>query len=378
MAEELEAAAADSLSHLIGGRRHALPPQAARCANCNAELQGRYCHICGQTAETHKRSILHVVWEAIEGLLHLDGRLLRTLPDLFFHPGRLARDYMEGRIARHVPPFRTFLVALLLFIFAAEHAAHESTAESQRRAEAKVMLLSTPQGRATEAARIRAEAVKDRANELTEAAGDRASDLKDPSETPAAVDARYAKAVARADAAYAATHAQADRVAQGYSENTAAEVAARTGSAKTGKKQAWWREGLHKAEANPEFYMTVLFTWGHRRASLLLPIVGLSLAFVYRNKHRYYIYDHLLVAMDLLSFAFLTNAVGFVLPTPYALYWMGGIAVWTPINLFQTLRGGYGSSVIGAAIKTLVVWFTSVFAFALLLSGLLIFALTQI
>ena len=124
--------------------------------------------------------------------------------------------------------------------------------------------------------------------------------------------------------------------------------------------------------------MTVLFTWGHRLAILLLPIVGLSLAFVYRNKHRYYIYDHLLVAMDLLSFAFLTNAVGFVLPTPYALYWMGGIAVWTPINLFQTLRGGYGSSVIGAAIKTLVVWFTSVFAFALLLSGLLIFALTQI
>jgi hypothetical protein len=52
-------------------------------------------------------------------MFELDGRLARTLPLMFF--GRaLARDYMEGRLQRHVPPFRTFLVALLLFIFAAE------------------------------------------------------------------------------------------------------------------------------------------------------------------------------------------------------------------------------------------------------------------
>ena len=50
----------------------------------------------------------------------------------------------------------------------------------------------------------------------------------------------------------------------------------------------------------------------------------------------------------------------------------------TVVNLFQTLRGGYGSSVIGAALKTLVVWFATAFSFSVLLTGLLIFALTQI
>ena len=60
-----------------------------------------------------------MIVETIESLFHFDGRLRRTAPALFLRPGGLARDYMEGRIARHVPPFRTFLVALLLFVFCA-------------------------------------------------------------------------------------------------------------------------------------------------------------------------------------------------------------------------------------------------------------------
>ena len=137
MLGELEAAVADSLRQLVGPRPDFHLPAGAVCANCGAVLQGRYCHVCGQDADTHKRSILHLTWEGIEGLFHLDGRLRRTAPDLFLRPGRLARDYMENRIARHVPPFRTFLVTLLLFILAAEYATHQlqaaSTREQQRR-----------------------------------------------------------------------------------------------------------------------------------------------------------------------------------------------------------------------------------------------------
>ena len=88
---------------------------------------------------------------------------------------------------RHVPPFRTFLVALLLFIFAAEHAAHQMTEANARQKAAHEALLATPQGRAAEANRIRAEAAKERAGDLAEAVSDRATDLKDPDETAAKV-----------------------------------------------------------------------------------------------------------------------------------------------------------------------------------------------
>ena len=120
-----------------------------------------------------------------------------------------------------------------------------------------------------------------------------------------------------------------------------------------------------------------MFGWAHRLAVLLLPIVGLSLALVYVNRRQFYIYDHLLVATNLLSFAFLTNAIGMVLPAALIGPWFAILTFWTPINLFQTLRGGYGSTVVGAIFKTLIVWFMSVFAFATLVTGLMVFTLSQ-
>ena len=371
MLGELEAAVADSLRRFGGGGHPFQPAPGAVCANCDTPLEGRYCYACGQDADAHKRSILHLAWEGVEGLLHLDGRLRRTLPDLFLHPGRLARDYMENRIARHVPPFRTFLVALLLFVFAAEHATHELQVASARHSHRTEADLSTPAGRAAEAADIRREAEKDRAADLADAARDRVGDLKD-GDGAASVDAAFARETGRVQARYAAEIAKADRVAAGLSADET------SWTARASDKRSWWRSGLHKATTNPDYYLTVLFAWAHRAAILLLPIVGLALALVYRNRREIFLYDHLLVAMDLLSFAFLTNAFGLILPYPYVFWWLAVAAVWTPINLFQTLRGGYGSSLFGAVLKTVFVWATTVIAFGSLMIGLIIFALTQL
>lgn len=396
MSTELETAAADSVAHLFKPRRKFQPPPGATCANCDAPLQGSYCYDCGQQADTHKRSILHLIWEAIEGLFHLDGRLSRTLPALFFRPGGLAKDYMEGRIARHVPPFRTFLVALLLFIFAAEHAIHEATKLQEEKAHAHEALLATPAGRAKLSLEKRIDAVKDRDETLREAAQERADDLKDPDEKPERVEATYARVIAKAQAKYQKDLVKADLLAKGESASlegvgligseTARANTLKALDATEDKAEAsgghndakWLRDGIRKAVANPEYYLSVMFAWGHRLAVLLLPIVGLSLAAVYVTKRKFYIYDHLLVAMNLLSFAFLTNAVGLMLTQPWQLGWFSLVAFWTPINMFQTLRGAYGSSIMGAVIKTAIVWFATVFAFSFMLICLMIFALGQL
>jgi hypothetical protein len=338
------------------------------CANCGAVLQGPYCHACGQNADTHKRSILRLTWEVIESLFELDGRLARTLPDLFLRPGRLARDYMEGRIARHVPPFRTFLVALLLFILAAEYATHRATLANERRAEARAAALATPQGRAAEAVRIRKEAVQERDEDLKDAAQDRAESLRDPDENRDKISAAYAKSLRRATSRYGDALAEADRVARGEPAPATASKASKN----------WFKAAVRKATANPEYYFNVLFAWGHRLAIVLLPIVGLSLALVYRNRRQYFIYDHLLVAMNLLSFSFLANGLGLMLPTAVMPLWLGLVTIWTPVNIFQTLRGAYGSSILGAALKAVIVWTATVTAFSLLLLALLIVSLAQL
>jgi hypothetical protein len=377
VSHELEIAAEDALAAQVGEDGAPGHAHGGACANCGAILQGRYCHVCGQNADDHKRSILHLAWEAVEGFLHLDGRLRRTLPDLFVHPGRLARDYMDGRIARHVPPFRTFLVALLIFVFAAEHATHEIQVAQDAQARARAAELATPQGRARVFAADRAEATKDHADDLADATKDRDEELKDPDENRAKVLARYAEAAARVNAHYANAMAKADRIAQGL---PAAATTADLRVAQGGKVRRlnWFRDGLHRAVANPEYYLTVMFAWGHRLAVLLLPILGLSLAWVYPRRREIFLYDHMLVAMNLLSFAFLTNAAALLLPPPLVWWALLAVALWTPVNLFQTLRGAYGSSVIGAVLKTAVVWLISVVSFSVLMTAVMLVALATV
>ena len=379
MSQELEIAAEGAVGAQVAEDFATTHAHTGPCANCGAMLQGAYCHVCGQNADDHKRSILHLAWEGVEGFLHLDGRLRRTLPDLFFHPGRLSRDYMDGRIARHVPPFRTFLVALLIFIFAAEHATHEIQAAQDAQTKTRAAQLATPQGRARAAAAERAEAVKDRAGDLADAAKDRDEDLKDPDENRAKVLARYAAEAARVNDRYANAMAKADRIAQGLPAGPPT-VTSTLQIEQNGKvhRLSWFKNGLQRAVANPEYYLTVMFAWGHRLAILLLPILGLALALVYRRRREIFLYDHLLVAMNLLSFAFLANAAALLMP-PSLVWWaLLAVALWTPVNLFQTLRGAYGSSLLGAGLKTVVVWAISVFSFFVLMLGVMLVALATV
>lgn len=97
--------------------RPGLPPMPAdpgkTCANCGTPLMGHYCHACGQQGHLHNK-LGHLLHEFVEGIAHFDGRLWRTLPLLAFNPGRLSRDWIEGKRARYVAPLHIFLFALFL------------------------------------------------------------------------------------------------------------------------------------------------------------------------------------------------------------------------------------------------------------------------
>src|SRR5688572_30126181 len=83
------------------------------CLNCGAELTGDYCHACGQRAHVHRT--LHAFWhDLLHGVLHLDGKIWRTLPLLAWRPGELTRRYVEGERARFVSPLALFLFSVFL------------------------------------------------------------------------------------------------------------------------------------------------------------------------------------------------------------------------------------------------------------------------
>ena len=89
------------------------------CLNCGTQLTGQYCGQCGQRAMSRFISIWELLRDAFGDLFELDSRLWRTLAPLLVRPGLLTKDYLEGRRARYMPPFRMYLVLSLLFFVVA-------------------------------------------------------------------------------------------------------------------------------------------------------------------------------------------------------------------------------------------------------------------
>ncbi|MGE0813701.1 MAG: DUF3667 domain-containing protein [Vicinamibacterales bacterium] len=82
------------------------------CANCHATLTGPYCARCGQhESASHPATLAHLAHELTHELLHVDGKIWRTLKALFVQPGRLTEAYWAGQRAGWIGPIRIFLIA---------------------------------------------------------------------------------------------------------------------------------------------------------------------------------------------------------------------------------------------------------------------------
>ena len=102
----------DHISELI-------PEASPNCLNCGARLRGQYCGTCGQRSRSRLISLWELVSDAFGDLLEIDSRLWQTLIPLMVRPGRLTYDYLQGKRARFMPPFRMYLVLSLLFFVVA-------------------------------------------------------------------------------------------------------------------------------------------------------------------------------------------------------------------------------------------------------------------
>ncbi|NOT90432.1 DUF3667 domain-containing protein [Ferruginibacter sp.] len=85
------------------------------CLNCNAQVQGKYCHICGQENIEPKESAWHLVSHFFQDITHFDGKFFSSLKLLIFKPGFLSREYMMGRRASYLNPIRFYVFTSALF-----------------------------------------------------------------------------------------------------------------------------------------------------------------------------------------------------------------------------------------------------------------------
>ncbi|HET6804827.1 MAG TPA: DUF3667 domain-containing protein [Frateuria sp.] len=95
------------------------------CANCTTPLEGEFCHHCGQSVHSVLKPVHHMLEDGMDMFLHVDGRILHTLPPLLAKPGFLTLEYFAGRRQRYVAPFRVMFVLCLMAFFAAHLAVGE-------------------------------------------------------------------------------------------------------------------------------------------------------------------------------------------------------------------------------------------------------------
>jgi len=89
------------------------------CLNCGTALKGPFCYFCGQPDRNFMRFFPVLLRDLMEDLLDLDSRFMRTMKPLLFKPGRLTRDYMEGRRFRYAPPMRLYIFSSIVFFLLA-------------------------------------------------------------------------------------------------------------------------------------------------------------------------------------------------------------------------------------------------------------------
>jgi hypothetical protein len=83
--------------------------------NCNTEVQGRFCHICGQENVEPKETVWGLVSHFFHDITHFDGKFFTSLKWLVVKPGFLSKEYIMGRRARHLNPIRMYVFTASLF-----------------------------------------------------------------------------------------------------------------------------------------------------------------------------------------------------------------------------------------------------------------------
>ncbi|MGB7842215.1 MAG: DUF3667 domain-containing protein [Salinimicrobium sp.] len=101
----------------IKKERHELKYRSTVCLNCQhpLDISDEFCPNCGQLNSTKKLAFNDFFNEFFAGILSYDSRFYRTLGVLLFKPGKISKDYIEGKRVRYANPYRFYLSASIIF-----------------------------------------------------------------------------------------------------------------------------------------------------------------------------------------------------------------------------------------------------------------------
>ncbi len=254
------------------------------CQNCGKELAGEYCSNCGQRGVEMKLPIQDLLKELIEEVLSFDSRLFHSLIPFITKPGELTVEYVSGKRAHYISPFKLyFFMSFLYFFTAAVVERPEDRVQVQKGISVDSMMTAVPQ---------------DSTVTLSKQGAFKITITKDSS----------------------------GEVGKKFGRRFAA--------------------GLRKLSSNPQLFFDELHDHTPQVVFLLLPIFALLLKLVYFRSKSYYI-EHLIFSFYFHSFVyFILMAIVLLKSTawPPVTDYADVLFLTIPLNLFQGMKRVYRQS----------------------------------
>ncbi|MEP5936777.1 MAG: DUF3667 domain-containing protein [Erythrobacter sp.] len=385
------------------------------CLNCGAIPTGGFCQDCGQKTHIH-RSIAAIGHDLIHGVLHLDGKLWRTLPLLAFKPGKLTRRYIDGERAKFVSPMAMFLfsVFLMFAVFQAVGFTAPTNLEDEARSQVDQQIAAESKRVTDQLTKIDASLEREdlSAAERTDLEAQRESLQEDlvlldtrganigewlASNGSSALDGvrsdaelNLADARERLAAMEEGTSQHTDLAAEiAVGEQSMAEVdqfeeqateAISTGSVaasdfdigKTGI--GWIDQAVKKWRSNPSLMLYKMQANAYKFSWLLIPLSIPFVWFVFAWKRRFKAYDHAIFvtySIAFMSLFFLTLSVLGRAGVSGALLTLTSFIV-PPVHIYKQLRTTYGIGRFGAIWRLVFLLFIIVLVIILFMQSLLV------
>ncbi|WP_114521435.1 DUF3667 domain-containing protein [Altererythrobacter sp. ZODW24] len=286
------------------------------CLNCGTKLVGAHCHSCGQRSHIH-RTLSAFFHDLLHGVLHFEGKLWRTLPVWLLNPGRLTREYIEGKRAKYVSPIALFLfvVFLTFALFNALGGALQWDGEVEPDATAEMQEAYTAATLELREAQLKLETVTP------------GSELE--------------------------TELNTDIAALQVQQATTRELLELTGVEVEGPEPELQVSGVvpsstindawKKAKANPQLLIYKLQTNAYKFSWLLIPISVPFIWLLFPFSRKFRMYDHTVFVTY--SMSFMIALIGLISLFAYlGLGFASVLLFYAPYHLYRQLRGTYSLS----------------------------------
>jgi len=86
------------------------------CLNCRVEVYGNFCSNCGQRGDLTPIRFKDLGSDFLSSLVNYDAPFPRTLGNLFVRPGKLIREYLEGRRKTYFAAVRYLILCLAISV----------------------------------------------------------------------------------------------------------------------------------------------------------------------------------------------------------------------------------------------------------------------